>query len=255
MTADDRASVASVASAAAPRAEQAGLVIFDLDGTLVDSEPNYLAAEQRLLAEVGVLGFDERAKRPYVGMSTTEMLMDLIARHGITEPLEHLVARKDEHYIGIARERTTVFEPMRRFAEALAARNMPLALASGSTPNAIEAVLDTTGLRSLFSAVVSSDLVDRGKPEPDLFLETAARVGVLPDRCVVVEDSHYGREAARRAGMRCVFVPGGPDQLRSPADTEDETDTDRELVFPEGMPGFVPETALKWVLSPLRPGG
>ena len=244
MTSDDRAphdrTPHDRTPAAVPRPE---LVIFDLDGTLIDSEANFLAAEQLLLAEVGVLGFDERAKQPYVGMSSTEMLADLIVRHGITEPLERLVARKDEHYIRIARERTTVFEPMRRFAEALTDHGVPLALASGSTPAAIEAVLDVTGLHRFFSVVTSADMVARGKPEPDLFLETAARAGALPGRCLVVEDSHFGREAARRAGMRCVFVPGDPHQLRGPDAAE------HELLFPEGMAGFVPEAALKWALD------
>ncbi|MFD0632115.1 HAD family hydrolase [Catenulispora yoronensis] len=222
---------------------RAGLVIFDLDGTLVDSEPNYLAAEQRLLAEFGVLGFDARAKRPYVGMSTTEMLADLTVRYGLGEPVERLAARKDEYYIDLARAHTPVFEPMRHFVAALSAHGLPLAVASGSTPTAIDAVLQATTLRGYFSVVVSSDAVKHGKPAPDLFLEAAAQAGAHPDHCVVVEDSHYGREAARRAAMRCVFVPGNADQQRRPVNTN------TELVFQEGMAGFDPERALDWVLS------
>lgn len=233
-----------------PHPPDPALVIFDLDGTLVDSEPNYLAAEQRLLAEVGILGFDERAKRPYIGMSTTEMITDLVARYGLTEPVEQLVARKDTYYIEIARAHTRVFAPMRQFAADLTNEGILLALASGSTPAAIDAVLSTTGLCGYFPVVVSADMVGRGKPEPDLFLETAARAGMHPDRCVVVEDSHYGREAARRAGMRCVFVPGDAEQVRVAA-------ADSELVFAAGMAGFDPKLAVEWVLAGgfLRPSG
>jgi HAD superfamily hydrolase (TIGR01509 family) len=217
------------------------LVIFDLDGTLVDSEANYLAAEQRLLEELGITGFDEAAKRPYVGMSTREMLVRLVDKHGISEPVESLAARKDGYYLELARAQTRVFEPMEQFVEALAARGYRLALASGSSPAAIDAVLEVTGLSRYFELAESAESVDRGKPEPDLFLEVASRLGVAPARCVVVEDSSYGRQAARRAGMSCIFVPGVPEQLRDPAETAGE------LVFAGGPADFSPARVLDWV--------
>jgi len=91
----------------------------------------------------------------------------------------------------------------------LAARGLRLGLASSSGPEVIEATLTTLGIRALFEAVVSGVEVARGKPAPDVFLETAKRLGVAPGRCVVVEDSERGVRAARAAGMRCVAVPCG----------------------------------------------
>jgi HAD superfamily hydrolase (TIGR01509 family) len=218
-------------------------VIFDLDGTLVDSEPLYLASEQRLLGELGVEGFDEEAKLPYVGMSTRAILADLAAKHGFTETVDVLAERNVRYYLELVRERLVVFPAMVELLRLLAADGVPLALASGSTSEVIAAVLDVTGLGPYFEFWVSADQVAHGKPAPDLFLHSAERLGAAPEGCVVVEDSWPGREAARRAGMRCLFVAGSAHQLRhEPSDTE--------LVFPERGTGFVPAEALRWIKDP-----
>ena len=93
-------------------------------------------------------------------------------------------------------------EAVRRIAAA-----HPVALASSAHRAVIEAALETTGLAGTFGAVVSSDDVAHGKPEPDVFLEAARRIGAEPERTLVVEDSLNGVRAARAAGMRVVLVP------------------------------------------------
>jgi beta-phosphoglucomutase-like phosphatase (HAD superfamily) len=92
-----------------------------------------------------------------------------------------------------------------------------MAVASGSSPEAITAVLSGTGLDSWFGTAVSADEVANGKPAPDVFLEAARRLGVSPGDCVVVEDAVPGAEAAHAAGMRCVAVPSVPAQADDPA--------------------------------------
>ena len=87
------------------------------------------------------------------------------------------------------------------------ASDWPLALASSSHPRVIDAALEGTGLRDAFRAVVSSDEVEHGKPEPDVFLEAARRLGVEPAAVLVVEDSLNGLKAGRAAGMTTVLVP------------------------------------------------
>jgi HAD superfamily hydrolase (TIGR01509 family) len=87
------------------------------------------------------------------------------------------------------------------------AERWPLAIASSSNPELIEVVLDVAGIRSLFRVVVSSQEVPRGKPAPDVYLEAAQRLGVAPERCAAVEDSHNGIRSAKAAGMRVIVVP------------------------------------------------
>jgi HAD superfamily hydrolase (TIGR01509 family) len=87
------------------------------------------------------------------------------------------------------------------------AAGRPVAIASSSHPEVIAEALTATGLRSVFTAVVSSDEVAHGKPRPDVYLEAARRLGVAPAACLVVEDSYNGVRAAKAAGMFVVLVP------------------------------------------------
>lgn len=96
---------------------------------------------------------------------------------------------------------------MRKFVELLSTEGVPMAVASGSSHQAITAILTGTGLDAHLRTVLSADEVDHGKPAPDVFLEAARRLGTPPARCVVVEDAAPGAAAADAAGMRCIAVP------------------------------------------------
>lgn len=183
-------------------------VIFDLDGVLVDSEPNYLESERILLGRHGIT-FTAEMKVPYIGMSTKEMLEHVKNEFGLTTALVTLLEEKNAIYLQLAAEHTQVNAPMRDLVQLLREHGYPLALASGSSPAAIDVVLSHAGLGAAFDVVVSAEAVRRGKPEPDLFLAAATRLGVQPAACVVIEDSGYGVTAARRAGMRCIAIPYG----------------------------------------------
>jgi HAD superfamily hydrolase (TIGR01509 family) len=87
------------------------------------------------------------------------------------------------------------------------AAGRPVAVASSAHREVIDAALEATGLVGVFAVVVSSDEVERGKPAPDVYLETARQLGVEPERCLVIEDSYNGVRAARAAGMAVVLVP------------------------------------------------
>ncbi|WP_406002229.1 HAD family hydrolase [Streptomyces sp. NBC_00829] len=182
-------------------------VIFDLDGTLVDSEPNYFEAGRRLLAEYGVRDFGWDQHTRFIGIGTRETLEVLRDQYGIAAPLEELLAGKNRHYLELARISTDVFPQMRVLVELLGSQGMPMAVASGSSRAAIDAVLAGTGLDSFITTAVSAEEVAHGKPEPDVFLEAARRLGAAPSDCVVLEDAPPGAAAAHAAGMRCIAVP------------------------------------------------
>ncbi|MEU7543143.1 HAD family hydrolase [Streptomyces sparsogenes] len=194
-----------------PRAPRTPAVLFDLDGTLVDSEPHYYEAGRLTLERYGVTGFTWERHLRFLGIGTRETLEILRREHGIDAPVDELVAVKNRHYLELVRTSAKAFPGMREFAERLLAAGHPVAVASGSSRAAIDAVLEATGLGPLLTVRVSAEEVGRGKPEPDVFLEAARRLGVAPADCVVVEDAAPGVEAARRAGMRCIAVPYAPD--------------------------------------------
>ncbi|MET8681870.1 HAD family phosphatase [Streptomyces sp. NPDC004647] len=219
-------------------------VIFDLDGTLVDSEPNYYEAGRRLLAEYGVTDFSWEQHTRFIGIGTRETLEELSREYAIDAPVEELLAAKNRHYLELAAASTEVFPRMRKFAETLHASGIGLAVASGSSRAAIETVLGRTGLAPLMAAVVSAEEVRCGKPEPDVFLEAARRLRAAPADCVVLEDAPPGAEAAHRAGMRCIAVPYVPGSAGDPAFGT------AGLLFAGGQRAFDTRIALDWVTSP-----
>ncbi|MFD7439437.1 HAD family hydrolase [Streptomyces sp. NPDC059861] len=195
----------------------AGLsVIFDLDGTLVDSEPNYYEAGRLTLAEHGVPDYTWAEHERYIGISTLDTIVDWRGRYGLRAPVAELLTAKNRRYLALARASTRAYPEMRKFVELLAGEGVPMAVASGSSPEAIAAVLAGTGLDSQLRTLVSADEVANGKPAPDVFLEAARRLGADPSGCVVVEDAAPGVAAAHAAGMRCIALPYVADQADGP---------------------------------------
>ncbi|MEU4494158.1 HAD family phosphatase [Streptomyces sp. NPDC023998] len=221
-------------------------VIFDLDGTLVDSEPNYYEAGRRLLAQHGVTDFSWENHTRFIGIGTRETLEVLREEYGIEAPVDELLAGKNRHYLELARASTDVFPEMRKFVELLHSEGVPMAVASGSSHAAIEAVLAGTRLDALISTVVSAEEVAHGKPEPDVFLEAARRLGAAPADCVVLEDAPPGAAAAHAAGMRCIAVP------YVPATADDPAFVAAGLLFAGGQQAFTARAAFDW-LTPSTP--
>ncbi|TWV48868.1 HAD family phosphatase [Streptomyces misionensis] len=216
-------------------------VTFDLDGTLVDSEPNYYEASRRVLAEQGVTDYGWAEHQAYVGIGTWDTALLWRERHGLRAPAEDLLDATDRHYLELARAHTRVYPEMRGFLELLAADGVPTAVASGSTPQAMAAVLAGTGLGALVRVVVSVADVPRGKPAPDVFLEAARRLGADPADCVVLEDAAPGAVAAHVAGMRCIAIPYVAAQADAPGFAT------ADLLLRGGQPEFTARSAYAWL--------
>lgn len=221
-------------------------VIFDLDGTLVDSEPNYYEASRQTLAEHGVPGFTWADQESYVGVSIRETVTIWRQRYGLRTSVAELLAAMDRRYLELARTRTRAYPEMRKFVELLAAENVPMAVASGSSPMAIEAILAGTGLAAFLRTVVSSEEVPLGKPAPDVFLEAARRLGRAPADCVVLEDAAPGAAAAHAAGMRCIAIPYVPAQADAPQFAT------ASLLLRGGQQEFTAQSAYAWLRDAAR---
>lgn len=181
-------------------------VVFDLDGVLVDTEPWWHEVRVQFAAGRGRRWTAEDS-RACMGRNSREWSAIMRDRLGLAEPpaaiegaiVAALVAR-------YATEAFPAVDGAPAAAERIAAL-VPAGIASSAHPAIIRAALEATGLAPLFDVVVSSDDVATGKPAPDVYLEAARRLGVTPDRCLVVEDSLNGVLAGRAAGMRVVLVP------------------------------------------------
>ena len=183
-------------------------IIFDMDGVLADTEPLHAEATRRLMAAHGVTftpGHDDN----FFGLTDDEVFNQLCRRYQLdADPRSLSAAWNAEVVSGLA----VGLEPLPGVPAvlgALRARGYRLALASGSSPAIIDATLKALDLAGWFEHVVSGKEVGRGKPSPDVFLESARRLGLEPAACLVVEDSANGLTAAAAAGMACVVIPCG----------------------------------------------
>ena len=177
-------------------------VIFDLDGVIADSHPIHEAAWKALLAEEG---FDPSAINIdflYAGHPRREILRHYMG--AVSEPrAERLGKRKDELYLQAA-EKLAPKPGIPRVVDELVAVGIVLALATSAARARTEETLAKFGMAGRFAAVVTGENVRAAKPAPDIFLLAAAKLGVVPEEAVVVEDSVAGVQAAHAAGMRCV---------------------------------------------------
>jgi HAD superfamily hydrolase (TIGR01509 family) len=181
------------------------LVIFDCDGVLVDSERLAVQVESQLITSLGwELSPDDVLER-FVGRSDEHMLGEIEAALGREVP-EWSELYRDALFASFEDELT----PVPGVAEAIDALECATCVASSGTQEKMALTLGLTGLLGRFEGrIFSTTEVDHGKPAPDLFLHAADRMGVAPGRCVVVEDSRSGVEAARAAGMRVLGFAGG----------------------------------------------
>jgi HAD superfamily hydrolase (TIGR01509 family) len=180
-------------------------VIFDLDGVLLDSEQVWNEAREQLARERGGR-WHERAQRDMMGMSSLEWSRYMHDVIGLANPPERISAEVVRRVVTTYGERLPLIEGAVEAVQRLAER-FPLALASSSNRPVIDLFLELSGLGGWFRATVSSEEVARGKPSPDVYLEAAERLGVTPERCAAVEDSHNGILSARAARMRVVAIP------------------------------------------------
>ncbi len=180
-------------------------IIFDLDGVLLDSEQRWNEAKEALVREAGGTWLEE-APTVMMGMSSPEWSAYLRDDLGVQRDLDAInadvVRRMHESYEDGLPLLPGALETVR----ALAAR-WPLGLASSSNREIIDVFLERSGVGDLFGATVSSEQVDRGKPAPDVYLETARRLDVDPRSCVAIEDSANGLRAAHAAGMPVIAAP------------------------------------------------
>jgi beta-phosphoglucomutase len=189
-------------------------IIFDFDGVIADSERLHLRAYQDVLSAAGFSLSDREYFDKYLGYDDVGVFRTLARDQAwvIDEhQLESFVAQKSARYDELAAAGELLFPGAAEFIKAAAAA-VPIAIASGALSHEIEEVLDRAGLRDLFPVIVGADHTSRSKPAPDPYLHAFARLQMTsgrtldPMRTVAIEDSRWGLEAAREAGLRLVAV-------------------------------------------------
>lgn len=174
-------------------------LIFDSDGTLIDTMPMHYLAWLEIVHPLGGQ-FSEELFYELAGVPSEKIVEIINQNSGTNLDPKVTTEHKENLFISKYLPRAKPIAPVIDIAEAHKGK-LPMAVATGGTPPVISNALKTLGKENFFDAVVTAADVKHGKPAPDTFLEAARRLGVEPQYCQVFEDSEAGLEAARRAGM------------------------------------------------------
>lgn len=181
-------------------------VIWDLDGTLIDSSSHHWEAWRAVMQEEGFHFTHEDFVADF-GKRNNEILRQRLGAHLSDEDLHRIALRKEELYREAVKTKGIDLLPgVQLWLEYLQANEWAQALGTSAPRGNVEAIFAALGIHFYFAAVSSSEDVAHGKPHPDVFLAAARKLNVEPRHCVVIEDAPAGIEAGRRAGMKTVGV-------------------------------------------------
>ena len=187
-------------------------VIFDMDGLLIDTEPYWQATERKVFAELGI-EITPGMQKDTFGLRTDEQIRYWHAhRPWKGESVEQVEQRYNDVMLAYFRTEASLMPGAREALDFFSERGLPLALASSSNMELINAFLDRFGFHQTFTVVYSAEYEEFGKPHPGVYLETARRLKVEPIHCLALEDSFHGLIAAKAARMKTIAVPEHADE-------------------------------------------
>ncbi|MGP4845818.1 HAD family hydrolase [Marinobacter sp. 1Y8] len=185
-------------------------VLFDHDGTLVDSEQVHLKLWNAVLGEYGLQLSDQQYKDFYAGVPTPANASDLVSRFGIPTSASDLAEAKNlETVRHLNRESFPLMPGVVQTISSFHRLGLKLGVVTGASAHGVRATLRANKLEALFCLTVSGDDVLRSKPAPDCYLQALERLSLPPEDCVAIEDTEHGLRAAAMAGIKCVVVPTG----------------------------------------------
>lgn len=209
-------------------------VIFDMDGVLIDSQPFHYKADINTMREYGIFE-DQKFYEAFAGTTTSDRMKILKDMFSLDAGVEEMTARREQMILDIMRdEKVCAIKGIPELLKSIKSKGMKTSVASSSSYELINMILSKLGIAEYFDSITSGADVKRGKPAPDVFILAAKRIGVLPDRCVVVEDSENGVKAAVSAGMTAVgyINPTSGNQCLDGAKlvTDDFTEIDVDVI-------------------------
>jgi beta-phosphoglucomutase len=183
-------------------------IVFDFDGVLADSEPLHLRAYQQILTPIGIPLTREEYYSRYLGYDDEGVFAQVAEAHGIrldARQVAALIEEKTRVFDDLMAAGEMLYPAAQACVERMAAR-FPLGIASGALRHEIEAILRSGQLARYFRFIVASGETAEGKPAPDPYRRAAELHGLPPNRCLAIEDSRWGIESAKTAGLWCIGI-------------------------------------------------
>jgi beta-phosphoglucomutase len=181
-------------------------VLWDMDGTLIDSEELHWISWRNTMANEGITISREQFLSSF-GQRNDSIIPRWLGAASTPERIERIGNAKEEMYRDLVRrDGVSPLPGVTNWLHRLHSQGWLQAIASSAPRANVEAILEALAAADIFQTIVSAEDVHRGKPDPEVYLTAAARVGALPGRCIVVEDAESGIEGARNAGMKSIGV-------------------------------------------------
>ncbi|MDP3244926.1 MAG: HAD-IA family hydrolase [bacterium] len=194
-------------------------VIYDMDDTMVNSQPLHALATCLVLKEYGrVINKEERSE--FVGRRVVDVLAILKKELNLSASLDELFTRREKIFLDLARNKLEILPGLKQSLEFFKKNNFKIALASSAVGEYIDLALDKFNLKNYFEVIIAGDMVKQGKPDPETYIGACQKLNLPPAQCLVLEDSRNGIESAKRAGCLCLAIKNKytPPQDRSEAD-------------------------------------
>src|SRR3989344_2501263 len=192
-------------------------VLFDMDGLLADTENLNMDAATEVCAGLGI-SLSPEEKQKCIGTTIEKFFRDLFKQRQLDLDLESACEAFHRAYGKVLEKGIKAFPGAESLPRALKQEGYKLAIVSGSIRTRVDMVLSQLGILDIFDVIFSADDITKSKPDPEGFLLAAKRVGVLPEECVVLEDSEAGAKAGKAAGMKVIGVVNNGGQDLSLAD-------------------------------------
>lgn len=182
-------------------------VIFDMDGVIIDSEPLQLQSFNTVLGRFGITVSMDEFKKKYMGLRDLQICEKILHDHKLPLTTAEFVKEKRAVYITLLQDgRIKPIPGAVEAIEAIKEQGLPLAIASSSCKEEIDAVTTKFDVKRYFSSIISSHELSNGKPSPDVYLKAAEGLGVQPKSCAAIEDTATGVKSAKAAGMFCIAI-------------------------------------------------
>lgn len=180
-------------------------IIWDLDGVIVDSAPFHFEAWRKFTASRGIVFTHEDFRRTF-GMKNEDILVRIFGEKLERGLLETWSEEKEEGFRQLIQSKVKPFPGVLTSVSNFDAAGYKQAVASSTPLKNIHLILNALSITAFFRVIISGEEVVKGKPDPEAFLKAAKRMGLTPDKCLVIEDAAAGIEAAKRAGMKAIGV-------------------------------------------------
>jgi len=180
-------------------------IIFDMDGVIIDSNPFHKIAIRRFCLKHGYALSEQQLKEKVYGRTNRDWLKNLFGSLP-EEQLQAYADEKEELFREIYRNDIVPLKGLRNFLELLDHYRIPKAIATSAPHANVDFTLSKTGLQKYFPLILDDTFVTQGKPDPEIYIKTAAALGLPNGQCIVIEDSVSGVEAGKRAGSKVVGI-------------------------------------------------